>query len=34
MNKDMEALIMSKPEQYWWSYNRFRHRPEGEPDIY
>ena len=34
MNKDMEELIMTKPEQYWWSYNRFRHRPEGEADIY
>ncbi|MCW9023207.1 MAG: lysophospholipid acyltransferase family protein [Gammaproteobacteria bacterium] len=35
MNKDMEQLILkTKPEQYWWSYNRFRHRPEGEPEIY
>lgn len=34
MNTDMEQLIMTKPEQYWWSYNRFRHRPEGEPEIY
>jgi KDO2-lipid IV(A) lauroyltransferase len=35
MNRDMEQLILShKPEQYWWGYNRFRHRPEGEPEIY
>lgn len=35
MNQDMEQFILQhKPEQYWWSYNRFRHRPDGEADIY
>ncbi len=34
MNHDMEKLILQRPEQYWWGYNRFRHRPEGEPEIY
>ncbi|VAX14202.1 Lipid A biosynthesis lauroyl acyltransferase [hydrothermal vent metagenome] len=34
MNRDMEKIILRRPEQYWWSYNRFRHRPEGEPEIY
>ncbi len=34
MNRDMEKIILRCPEQYWWAYNRFRHRPEGEPDIY
>jgi len=34
MNRDMEQIILQKPEQYWWGYNRFRHRPEGEADIY
>ncbi len=34
MNRDMEKIILQRPEQYWWGYNRFRHRPEGEADIY
>jgi len=34
MNHDLETLVRQKPEQYWWSYNRFRTRPEGEPPIY
>lgn len=34
MNRELERIIRYKPEQYWWSHNRFRHRPEGEPDIY
>ena len=34
MNRDIEEAILSCVEQYWWSYNRFRHRPPGEPKIY
>jgi KDO2-lipid IV(A) lauroyltransferase len=34
MNQDMESLIRAHPEQYWWSYKRFRKRPAGEPKIY
>lgn len=34
MNRDMEKIILRQPEQYWWGYNRFRHRPEGEAEIY
>ena len=34
MNRDMENIILHRPEQYWWGYNRFRHRPEGEAEIY
>ncbi|NNF96136.1 MAG: hypothetical protein HKM94_04315, partial [Halobacteria archaeon] len=34
MNHDLESLVREKPEQYWWSYNRFRTRPEGETPIY
>ncbi len=34
MNRDMEKIILRRPAQYWWGYNRFRHRPEGEPEIY
>lgn len=34
MNRELERIIRHKPEQYWWSHNRFRHRPEGEEPIY
>ena len=34
MNHDLENIIRTTPEQYWWGYNRFRTRPEGEPSIY
>ena len=34
MNRDIENMIRALPEQYWWGYNRFRTRPEGEPPIY
>lgn len=34
LNREMEALVRRYPEQYWWSYMRFRRRPEGEPPFY
>lgn len=34
LNKDVEALIRTKPEQYLWRYRRFKRRPEGEPPLY
>lgn len=34
INRDLEKIIRANPVQYWWSYNRFRTRPEGEPPIY
>ena len=34
MNRDIESIIRAAPVQYWWGYNRFRTRPEGEPPIY
>jgi KDO2-lipid IV(A) lauroyltransferase len=34
MNRDIESMIRAMPVQYWWGYNRFRTRPEGEPPIY
>jgi KDO2-lipid IV(A) lauroyltransferase len=34
MNHDLETIIRETPAQYWWGYNRFRTRPEGEPPIY
>ena len=34
MNHDIENIIRTTSAQYWWAYNRFRTRPEGEPPIY
>jgi len=34
MNRSIEALIREAPEQYLWSYKRFRRRPHGEPNPY
>ncbi|MDF1780500.1 MAG: lipid A biosynthesis acyltransferase [Alcanivoracaceae bacterium] len=34
LNKSIEKLISEAPEQYLWSYKRFRVRPKGEPDPY
>ena len=34
MNKNIEMCINKIPEQYQWSYKRFRKRPEGESDFY
>ena len=34
LNRDIEHIIRASPEQYWWGYNRFRTRPDGEPPIY
>lgn len=34
MNVELEHLIKRLPEQYWWSHNRFRHRPAGEDSLY
>lgn len=34
MNRGIERCVRERPEQYWWSYRRFRRRPPGEPRIY
>jgi KDO2-lipid IV(A) lauroyltransferase len=34
VNAGAEACVRLNPEQYWWGYQRFRRRPEGEPDFY
>lgn len=34
LNSGLEQCIRTFPEQYWWSYPRFRQRPKGEPPIY
>lgn len=34
MNGAVERAILHLPGQYWWSYRRFRRRPEGQPPFY
>jgi len=34
LNRGVEACVMQRPEQYWWSYQRYRRRPAGEPGLY
>lgn len=34
LNAAVESAVRACPEQYQWSYKRFRTRPEGEPSIY
>jgi KDO2-lipid IV(A) lauroyltransferase len=34
MNRTVEALIRECPEQYQWTYKRFKNRPPGEPPVY
>jgi KDO2-lipid IV(A) lauroyltransferase len=33
-NRTVEDCVRECPEQYQWSYRRFRTRPEGEPSLY
>ena len=34
INRSVERCIAIAPEQYLWSYKRFKTRPEGEPPFY
>lgn len=34
LNRGVENCVKIKPEQYLWSYKRYRHPPEGVEDIY
>jgi lauroyl/myristoyl acyltransferase len=34
LNADVERAVRATPEQYLWSYKRFRIRPPGFPDPY
>jgi KDO2-lipid IV(A) lauroyltransferase len=34
MNRELQALIDTMPEQYYWVHKRFKTRPEGEPGLY
>jgi len=34
MNEELEKVIRQHPEQYLWSYRRFKTRPPGSPPVY
>jgi KDO2-lipid IV(A) lauroyltransferase len=34
LNRGVEACIRLRPEQYQWTYRRFRRRPDGGPSPY
>ena len=34
MNKVIEDAVREMPEQYMWTYRRFKNRPPGEPSVY
>jgi KDO2-lipid IV(A) lauroyltransferase len=34
MNRELEALIVTMPEQYYWVHKRFKTRPEGQAHLY
>ncbi|MGH8456566.1 MAG: lysophospholipid acyltransferase family protein [Stenotrophobium sp.] len=34
LNRTIEQLIREWPEQYWWSYRRYRRLPPGTPNPY
>ncbi|MDB5987117.1 MAG: hypothetical protein JWR16_2170 [Nevskia sp.] len=34
LNQSLETCIARWPEQYWWSYKRYRRQPPGAADLY
>lgn len=34
LNREVERVIRRWPQQYWWSYQRYRRRPPGEARFY
>ena len=34
MNHELESLVATMPEQYYWVHKRFKTRPPGEPSVY
>jgi len=34
MNREIERWVREMPEQYMWSYRRFKTRPNNEPSLY
>jgi Kdo2-lipid IVA lauroyltransferase/acyltransferase len=34
MNRELQALVLTMPDQYYWVHKRFKTRPPGEPSVY
>jgi len=34
VNRVLEQMIRTAPDQYLWAHKRFKNRPEGEPSVY
>lgn len=34
MNRELQALVLATPDQYYWVHKRFKTRPAGEPAVY
>ena len=34
MNRKLEEMISTMPEQYYWVHKRFKTRPTGEKSFY
>ncbi|TAG28644.1 MAG: lipid A biosynthesis acyltransferase [Burkholderiales bacterium] len=34
MNRELQALVLQAPDQYYWVHKRFKTRPPGEPSVY
>ena len=34
MNREIEKWVREMPDQYMWSYRRFKTRPNNEPSLY
>jgi Kdo2-lipid IVA lauroyltransferase/acyltransferase len=34
MNRELQALVLTMPDQYYWVHKRFKTRPPGEPAVY
>jgi KDO2-lipid IV(A) lauroyltransferase len=34
LNRGIENCIRRRPDQYQWSYKRFKRRPAGAPSVY
>jgi KDO2-lipid IV(A) lauroyltransferase len=34
MNEELQSLVLSMPEQYYWVHKRFKTRPPGSDPVY
>ncbi len=33
LNREIESCVRTRPEQYLWSYKRFKSRPDAEAEL-